>query len=176
MGSIRAQVQRVAKGGGGRKTQGRGKHIIRPLIAILCVCGSNFYRSLAKSCNRPPRCAISLRSKIASERRFSLRWKRAKSQAPPSYGSGRYGFGVFGAQDSGLRDRCSVGTRHAFFSVTFLSIWAVSRGGQSSVTRSGIPGPKNPKSSATKTTTWHCLKIDSHCRIPCNTQVYGENR
>ena len=29
-------------------------------------------------------------------------------------------------------------------------------GGQSSVTRSGKPGPKNPKSSATKTTIWHC--------------------
>ena len=43
-------------------------------------------------------------------------------QAPPSYGSGRYGFGVFRAQDSVLRDRCSVGTRHAFFSITFLSI------------------------------------------------------
>ena len=38
-----------------------------------------------------------------------------KAQAPPSYGSGRYGFGVFGAQDSVLRDRCSVGRRHAFF-------------------------------------------------------------
>ena len=38
-------------------------------------------------------------------------------QAPPSYGSGRYGwFGVFGFQDSVLRDRCSVGTRHASFS------------------------------------------------------------
>ena len=44
------------------------------------------------------------------------------SQAPPGYGSGRYGFGVFGAQDSVLRDMCSVGTRHAFFSITFLSI------------------------------------------------------
>ena len=29
---------------------------------------------------------------------------RGKNQAPPSYGSGRYGFGVFGAQDSVLRD------------------------------------------------------------------------
>ena len=37
-------------------------------------------------------------------------------QAPPSYGSGRYGFGVSGAQDSVLRDRCcSVGTRHVPF-------------------------------------------------------------
>ena len=43
-------------------------------------------------------------------------------QAPSSYGSGRYGFGVFGAQDSVLRDRCSVGPRHAFFSISFLSI------------------------------------------------------
>ena len=77
-------------------------------------------------------------------------------QAPPSYGSGRYGFGVFGAQDSVPRGRCSVGMRHAFFSITFVSIYAVSWGGQSSVMRSGFPGPKNPKSSATKTTTWHC--------------------
>ena len=44
------------------------------------------------------------------------------NQAPPGYGSGRYGFGVFGAQDSVLRDMCSVGTRHAFLSITFLSI------------------------------------------------------
>ena len=29
-------------------------------------------------------------------------------------------------------------------------------GGQSSVMRSGLPGPQNPKSSAMKTTTWHC--------------------
>ena len=35
----------------------------------------------------------------------------------------------------------------------------MSWGGQSSVTKSGIPGPKNPKSSATKTTTWHCSTI-----------------
>ena len=40
-------------------------------------------------------------------------------QAPPSYGSGRYAFGVFGAQDSVLRDMCSVGTRHAFFLAHF---------------------------------------------------------
>ena len=31
-------------------------------------------------------------------------------------------FGVFGAQDSVLRDRCSVRTRHAFCSIVFLSI------------------------------------------------------
>ena len=43
-------------------------------------------------------------------------------QAPPSYGAGRYGFWVFGAQDSVLCDRWFVGTRHAFFSITFLSI------------------------------------------------------
>ena len=43
-------------------------------------------------------------------------------QAPPSYGSGRYGFGVSRAQDSILRDRGSVGTRHVFFSITFISI------------------------------------------------------
>ena len=42
-------------------------------------------------------------------------------QTLPSYGSGRYGLGVFGAQDSVLRDRCSVGTRHAFLLITFLS-------------------------------------------------------
>ena len=40
----------------------------------------------------------------------------------PSYGTGRYGFGVFEAQDSVLRDRCSVGTRHGFSSITSLSI------------------------------------------------------
>ena len=45
-----------------------------------------------------------------------------RGQAPPSYGSGRCGFGVFGAQDSVLRDRCSAGTRHAFLSTTSLSI------------------------------------------------------
>ena len=44
-------------------------------------------------------------------------------QAPPSYGSGREGFGVWRAQDSISLDRCSVGTRHAFLSITFLSIW-----------------------------------------------------
>ena len=43
-------------------------------------------------------------------------------QAPPSYGSGRYGFGVSRAQGFILRDRWSVGTRHAFFSTTALSI------------------------------------------------------
>ena len=32
-------------------------------------------------------------------------------------------------------------------------------GRQSSVMRSGIPGPKNPKSSATKTTIWHCSTL-----------------
>ena len=36
-------------------------------------------------------------------------------QTPPSYGFGRYGFGFFRAQDGLPRDRCSVGTRHAFF-------------------------------------------------------------
>ena len=76
---------------------------------------------------------------------------RPEIQALPSHGSGRYGFGVFGAQDSVLRDRRSVGTRHAFLLITLPSIQAVSWGGQSSVARSGIPGPKNPKSSATKT-------------------------
>ena len=40
----------------------------------------------------------------------------------PSCGSGRYGFGVFGAQDSVLRNRGSVGTRHAFFSIASVSI------------------------------------------------------
>ena len=40
----------------------------------------------------------------------------------PSLRSGRYEFGAFGAQDCVLRDRCSVGTRHAFFSITLLSI------------------------------------------------------
>ena len=54
--------------------------------------------------------------------RLHLLFEIYLNQAPSSYGSGRYGFGVFGAQDSILRDRCSVGTRHAFFSVTFLSI------------------------------------------------------
>ena len=72
----------------------------------------------------------------------SLPWVSQKNQALPSYGSGRYGFGVLGAQDSVPRDRCSVGTRHAFPSITFVSIYAVSWGGQSSVTRSGFPGPK----------------------------------
>ena len=85
-----------------------------------------------------------------------LVWLNWTIQAPPSYGFGRYGFGVFRTQDSIPRDRCSAGTRHAFFSITFVSIYAVSWGRQSSVTRSGFPGPKNPKSSATKTTTWHC--------------------
>ena len=42
--------------------------------------------------------------------------------APPSYGPGRYGFVVVGAQDFVLRDRCSVGMRHTFFSITFVSI------------------------------------------------------
>ena len=32
----------------------------------------------------------------------------------------------------------------------------MSWGGQSSVMRSGLPGPQNPKSSTMKTTTWHC--------------------
>ena len=35
----------------------------------------------------------------------------------------------------------------------------MSWGGQSSVMRSGLPGPKNPKSSAMKTTTWRCSII-----------------
>ena len=65
-------------------------------------------------------------------------------QAPPSYGSGSYGLGVFGAPVSVLRDRCSVGTCDAFFSITFLSIQAVSWGGQSSVKTSGFPGPQDP--------------------------------
>ena len=55
-----------------------------------------------------------------------------------------------------------MGTRHAFFSITFVSIYVVSWGGQSSVTRSGFPGPKNPKSSATKTTTWHCSTLATY--------------
>ena len=63
-------------------------------------------------------------------------------QAPPSCGSGRYGFGVFEAQDSFLSDRCSVGRRHVLCSITLLSIQAVSWVRQSSVTRSGIPGQK----------------------------------
>ena len=77
--------------------------------------------------------------------------------------------GVSGAQDSVLRDRCSVGARHAFFSITFLSIQAVSWGGQSSVTRSGIPGPKNPKTSAMRTTIWHCSALAESTPSP-NTQ------
>ena len=44
------------------------------------------------------------------------------SQTPPSYGFGRYGVGVFGAQDSVPRDRCSVGTRHPLFSVILVCI------------------------------------------------------
>ena len=43
-----------------------------------------------------------------------------------------------------------MGTRHAFFSITSLSIYAVSWGGQSSVTRSGIPGPKTPNHQQSK--------------------------
>ena len=51
-------------------------------------------------------------------------------QAPPSYG-----FGVFGAQDSDLRDKCFVGTRHTFFSIN----------GQSFAISSGILGPQKPQ-------------------------------
>ena len=87
-------------------------------------------------------------------------------QAPPSYGSGRYGFGVLGAKDSVLRDRCSVGRRHAFFDhfSKHLRLLNSVLGGQSSVSRSGIPCPQNPKSSTTKTTIWHCLRfeLDTH--------------
>ena len=36
-------------------------------------------------------------------------------QAPPSYGSGRCGFGVLKFQDSVLRDRCSVGDASRLF-------------------------------------------------------------
>ena len=32
--------------------------------------------------------------------------------------------------------------------------------------RSGFPGPKNPKSSATKTTTWHCSSQDAQPPLP----------
>ena len=47
-------------------------------------------------------------------------------------------------------------TDHAFSrSLCFPLSW----GGQSSVTRSGIPGTKNPNSSAMKTTTWHCSNV-----------------
>ena len=57
--------------------------------------------------------------------------------APPSYGSGRYGFGAFGAQNSVLCDRCSVETRHALD--RFLKHLGSVLGWQNSVTRSGIP-------------------------------------
>ena len=68
---------------------------------------------------------------------------RTFCQTPPSYGSGRYGFGVFGAQDSvccatgALWGRVTPFLEH--FSKHLSSVW----GGQSSVTRSGIPGLKN---------------------------------
>ena len=38
-----------------------------------------------------------------------------KGEGPPSYGSGRCGSGAFRAQDSILRNGCSVGRRHAHF-------------------------------------------------------------
>ena len=47
--------------------------------------------------------------------------RKQLNQAPPGYGPGRYGSGFCGVQDSILRDRCSVGTRHALFSIIFVS-------------------------------------------------------
>ena len=51
---------------------------------------------------------------------------------------------------------CGDAPRH--FSIILVCILAVSWGGQSSAMRSGLPGPKNPKSSAMKTTTRHCSR------------------
>ena len=49
----------------------------------------------------------------------------------------------------------------------------MSWGGQSSVTRFGIPGPKNAKSSATKTTTWHCSAVAQKCLIATLKEQFG---
>ena len=61
------------------------------------------------------------------------------SQAPPSYGSGRYGFFLVRVQDSSLRDRCSVGTRHAFFSIAFRTRSTTTKGQKSA--NFGVPSP-----------------------------------
>ena len=109
----------------------------------------------------PPREAVVLPSAIFAKKTcvFSIRMTGAllhlacNGQAPPGCRSGRYGFRVFGAQESVPRDRCSVGTRHTLF----LSLF--SKHPSSVLVRTALchevrnPGPKKkPKSSAAKTT------------------------
>ena len=92
-------------------------------------------------------------------------WNRhtdSPNQAPRSYGSGRYGFGVSGAQedDCVLRDRCSAGTRHAFSWSLFSKHLTIVLGLTELCHEVRNPGPRKPKSSATKTTisTRECKK------------------
>ena len=77
-------------------------------------------------------------------------------QTPPSYRSGRYGFGVFGAQDSVLCDRCSVGDASRLFLDHFSKHLSSVLGRTELCHEVRNPGPQNPKSSTIKTTTWHC--------------------
>ena len=81
-------------------------------------------------------------------------------QTPPSYGFGRYGFGFFGPRIA-FRATGALWGRATPFSIILVCIQTVSWGVQSSVMRSGLRGPKNPKSSAMKTTTWHCSNVST---------------
>ena len=65
---------------------------------------------------------------------------------------------VLGFSGPGLPSVRQVLCGHAprLFCIILVCIQGVSWGGQSSVMRSGLPGPKKPTSSAMKTTTWHC--------------------
>ena len=87
------------------------------------------------------------------QRKFALIF-----QELPSYGSGRYGSGVFRPRFHSAR-QVLCGDASRLFLDHFSKHSSSVLGGQSSVARSGIPGSKKPKSSARKTTICqNCLQ------------------
>ena len=96
------------------------------------------------------------------EKNFGLKNFGLIFQTPPSYGFGTLRFWIFRAPGlpSARQVLCGDAPRLFFyhFSVHLSSV-PVSWGGQSSVMRSGLPGPKNPKSSTIKTTTFGTVRF-----------------
>ena len=88
-------------------------------------------------------------------------------QTPPSYGFGRYGFGFFGPRIAFHATGALWGRATPFlchFSVHLSSVL-----GRTELCHEvWTPGPQKPKSSAMKTTTWHCSVIAVFYTPLCN--------
>ena len=105
---------------------------------------------------------------------YLIERSRQRCQVPPGSGSGRYGFGVFGDQDSVLGDKCSVGTpfsRSLFWASKQClgTDRALSRGLESWAA-------KTSNHLQRRTTIWHCSEmVPCRAGLVCSTHARMRN-